>query len=544
MLKKLFNGKTKSITSAAIIVGAASLTSRILGVLRDRVLAGEFGAGPELDIYYASFRIPDLVFNLLVLGAISAGFIPIFVSYLKKGKIKEILGFKPHKKAWQLANLVLNTLVITLVITCGLLIIFAPLLVPLIAPGFSQEQREITTGLTRIMFLSPILLGMSAIIGGILQSFKRFFVYSLAPIFYNIGIILGALYLVDIFGLYGLALGVVLGALFHLLIQLPTAFNLGYRYSWQFNLKDKGLRQIIKMMIPRTLALGINQINLLVITIIASTLAAGSIAVFNLANNLQSFPIGIFGISFAIAAFPTFAELASKRKLDKFIESFSETFRQILFFIIPASALFLILRAQIVRIILGTGRFDWEDTVLTFQSVGFFTLSLFAQALIPLLARAFYSFHNSKTPFITGLASAVLNIILSLILIRRFDVAGLALAFSIASIFNFVLLMITLRLQTKNLDEGTILLSLGKILLATSFLAIITQAVKYAVEPLTGTETFLGIFFQGFSAALLGLIGYLLILLWLRSSELYYFINLFKKKIFKLEKVVDATEAE
>ncbi|MBU1164740.1 murein biosynthesis integral membrane protein MurJ [Patescibacteria group bacterium] len=543
MLKKLLNTKTKSITSAAIIVGAASLISRILGILRDRVLAGEFGAGYELDIYYASFRIPDLIFNLLVLGAISAGFIPIFVSYLKRGKVKEILGFKSQKKAWQVANLVLNSLIVCMIVATIILIIFAPILVRLIAPGFTDEQLDLTANLTRIMFLSPILLGISAIIGGILQSFKRFFVYSLAPIFYNIGIIIGALYLVDYFGIYGLAWGVVLGAFLHLAIQVPATYNLGYRYTWILDFKDKGLRRIIKMMVPRTLSLGITQINLLVITIIASTLAVGSITVFNFANNLQSFPLGIFGISFAIAAFPTLAELASKKNLDKFIESFSSTFRQILFLVIPSSVLLLILRAQIVRIVLGTGRFDWEDTVMTLNTLGFFALSLFAQSLIPLLARAFYSFHDSKTPFLTGLFSAVVNIILSLLFIKRYDVAGLALAFSISSILNFVLLIIFLRFQTKKLDGINISLTLGKVLLASGFLAILTQSVKYAVEPITGTQTFLGIATQGFLACVVGLAGYVFILWWLKSDELSYFTKMFKKKFFKIKTPVDASEA-
>ena len=193
MFNKFFNSQAKTIASAAVILGAASLVSRIIGLFRDRILAGQFGAGDELDIYYAAFRIPDLVYSLLVLGAISAGFIPIFISYLKKDK----------NKSWYLANSLLNLMALSLMVICALLIIFTPWLMKLVAPGFSSEKLSITVQLTRVMFLSPFFLGLSAIFGGILQSFRRFLVYALAPIMYNLGIIFGALVLVNYrFGLW------------------------------------------------------------------------------------------------------------------------------------------------------------------------------------------------------------------------------------------------------------------------------------------------------------------------------------------------------
>jgi putative peptidoglycan lipid II flippase len=337
--------------------------------------------------------------------------------------------------------------------------------------------------------------------------------------------------------------GVVLGALLHMLIQIPTVYSLGYRFQWIVDFKDSGLRKIIKMMIPRTLTLGVTQINLVVITIIASTLTIGSVTIFNFANNLASFPIGIFGISFAIAAFPTLAELASKRTMSKFVESFSLTFRHIMFFIIPSSVFLLILRAQIVRIILGTGKFDWQDTVLTFETLAFFTLSLFAQSLLPLLARAFYSLEDSKTPFYAGLFSTALNVILSLLFIKPFNVAGLALAFSIASIINFIILLVLIRFKTKSLDGKNIWQSTLKILLASGFLGILAQSAKYAVEPLTGTQTFIGISLQALVCVFSGLLGYVLILLWLKSEELDYFISLFRRRLVKIKTPVDATEA-
>ncbi len=373
-IKYLLTKKINSITIAATLVGLSSLLSRVLGFLRDRILAGQFGAGHDLDIYYAAFRIPDLMFNLLVLGALSAGFIPILTGLIKDSNCGK--KDNSNKEAWILSSNILNLLVITLFVISALGAIFAPYLMKVVTPGFSPENQMLTANVTRIMFLSPIFLGISSVLGGILQSFKRFFIYSLAPIMYNIGIILGALFLAPIWGVYGLAWGVVLGAFLHMGIQLPMAFKIGYRYRPIINLKSKYIRKIGIMMVPRTLTLGISQINLLVITIIASTLAGGSITVFNFANNLHFFPVGVFGISFAIAAFPSLSGVAFNRP--KLIANFSSTVRQILFFVVPSTVFLLTLRAQIVRVVLGAGKFDWEDTVLTIHTLSFFAIGLFA----------------------------------------------------------------------------------------------------------------------------------------------------------------------
>lgn len=520
MLDKLFNNQSKTITSAAIILGAASLISRLLGILRDRVLAGEFGAGAELDMYYTAFRVPDLVFNLLVLGALSAGFIPIFVNHLKN-----------KKKAWELVNVVLNVMFFGLIIISGFLIFLAPHLIKLIAPGFPKEQLLITANLSRIMFLSPILLGISGIFGGVLQSFRRFFIYSIAPILYNIGIIIGVLFFVPIFGIYGLAWGVVFGALMHMSIQSAALFSLGYRYQFLINLNHPGLRKIFKMMVPRTLGLLVSQINFLIVTIIGSTLAVGSIAIFNLASNIQSFPLGIFGISFAIAAFPTMSELANKKK--KFIKVFSLTIRQILFFILPASAMLIVLRAQVVRVILGSGLFDWEDTILTLETLSLFAISLFAQALALVLIRAFYAQKDSKTPLYTGLISVFANIILAIILIEPLGVAGLALAFSLSNVLNLVLLFLILHSRLGKLDGQKITISSIKILIATFMLAITAQAIKYPIEQIMGLETFFAVAVQAAAAALGGSAVYLLSCWLMRSEELNVFLSSLRKKFLK-----------
>jgi len=531
MIKKLFSSPINSITIAALAVALSSLVSRFLGIFRDRILAGEFGAGDTLDIYYTAFRVPDLIFNLLVLGALSAGFIPIFVSLLKdkKAKIKDLVTSTKHKDAWYLANNILNILLLSVAALSVLGIIFAPALVKVLAPGFFPAKQALTVDLTRIMFLSPILLGISSILGGVLQSFKRFFIYSLAPILYNIGIIVGALFFVPYWGVYGLAWGVVLGALLHMLVQLPAVIRLGFRYRPIINFKNKQVREIGRLMIPRTMSLAISQINLLVITIIASTLASGSIAVFNFANNLQSFPIGIFGISFAVAAFPTISAIAFDKP--KLISNFSQVIRQILFFVVPATVLLLTLRAQIIRVILGTGQFNWEDTMLTIHTLGFFTLSLFAQASIPLLVRIFYARHNSMSPFYIGLFSALINLILSLALVRILGVAGLALAFSIASIINFIILWLVLRVEIGSLDEDRILYSTIKFSAAALAAGITIQGMKLVIWPYIDMTRVWGVLTQGVVAGISGILVYLAFCSLLKSEEFIDFWNSVKRRL-------------
>lgn len=537
MLKYLFNRQINSITMAAFLVAFSSLISRLLGVFRDRILAGEFGAGETLDIYYAAFRIPDLIFNLVVLGALSAGFIPIFIKLIKSPvkKIEGMITGDYYKEAWLLASNVINILGIGLIILAALGIIFSPYLMNLITPGFTGEKMAITVNLTKIMFLSPLILGISSVFGGILQSFKRFFVYSLSPIFYNIGIIVGALYFVPLWGIHGLAWGVVLGAGFHLLIQIPTVFYLGFNYSLKFRFRDKNLKKIWSMMMPRTMTLAIAQINLLVITIIASTLSSGSLTIFNFANNLQSFPIGIFGISFAVAAFPILSEVAFDKK--KIIDSLSKVIRQVLFFIIPSTVLLLTLRAQIIRVILGTGQFDWQDTVLTINTLGFFSLSLFAQSLVHLLVRVFYARHNSRTPFFVGLAVAVINIFLSFGFSKEMGVEGLALAFSLTNIINFIILWLILHNNFGNLDEVRILISTIKFSAAAIGSGIAIQGMKFIIWPFIDMSKTIGVLTQGFVAGLIGVIIYFLICYILQSEELIDFWTLLKHRLpwFKVE---------
>jgi putative peptidoglycan lipid II flippase len=534
MIKRLFNKQINSITVAAILVAMSSLVSRLLGVLRDRILAGQFGAGPILDSYYAAFRVPDLVFNLLVLGALSAGLIPVFTCLVKdfKGTVVNLFGLE-NTEAWKLINNTLNLILISLGFFSLLGIIFAePLIRTIIAPGFSPEMQMKTAVLSRIMFLSPIILAVSSIFSGVLQTFKRFFIYSLAPIFYNVGIIAGALFFVPLWGIYGLAWGVVLGALLHMSTQLPAVFSLGYKYAPILDLADRNLRKIMAMMVPRTLSLAVSQLNLVIITSIASGLNSGSLTVFNLANNLQYFPIGIFGVSFAIAAFPSLSAAAGDNK--RLVRNFSWTIRQILFFIVPSTILLLILRAQIVRVILGSGQFSWEATIMTYQTLAYFTISLFAQATAPLLIRVFYAQEDTKTPFIIGIISVIFERIIALYFAKKMGVAGLALSFSLANVLNFVLLWVMLKIKLGRTDLKKIFISVLKFCAAGAVCGLVAQGMKGIVWPAPDMTKFLGVLFQGSVAGVSGLIVYGLICWALKSEEMESFIASAKSRMLRV----------
>lgn len=522
MIKKLINGKASSITSAALILAISSFASKILGLYRDRTLLGSFGVGNELDAYYAAFRIPDFIFNIVVLGALSAGFIPVFARLVHENKEKE---------ANRTANAVMNLLFLFVFAFCVLGIIFASNLTGLIAPGFTEEEKNITSGLTRIMFLSPMFLLASGIMGGILQSHKRFFIYSLSPIVYNIGIIIGALYFSKWWGLEGLAWGVVLGSAMHFLIQLPMAHKLGYAYSSVLNIRDSGVRTIIGMMIPRTLTLVTSQLNLVIITIIATTLSAGSLTAFNAANNLQSFPLSLFAISFAIAAFPSLSALSGEKDRNEFARSLTITTKQILFFVIPISILLVALRAQIVRTILGTGKVGWEETMLLFDSLAIFSFSLFAQSVIPLLSRAFWALHDAKTPFYISLFSVVINIMLSVALSKAYGLRGLVASFSVSSTLNAILLYVFINKKTNFICHGRIYMPIIKISLASIAAGIVSHFSLYAIEPFLDTHTGVGIFAQGLFAGTLGICAYCILCWKLEIEEFIILKDSLKRKL-------------
>jgi putative peptidoglycan lipid II flippase len=519
MWKKLWYKLSTTILGGAIVIGLTGVLSRVLGLVRDRLLASSFGGGGALDPYFAAFKLPDFIFNVLVLGALSSSFIPVFVGYLKKHDSSDT----SNDEAWRIANSVLNLLLIVLVGLGLIFFIFANQLVPLIAPGFSGERLATTIRLSRIMLVAIIFFGASNIVSAILNSFKRFFAFALAPVLYNLGIIAGIIWFVPRWGIIGLAYGVVIGALAHLLIQIPGVFRLGFRYQRILDLKHAGVRQIGKLMLPRTFGLAVNQIDQLVSTIIASGLAAGSLTQFNFANNLQNFPINVFGVSLAIAVFPAFSEAYAAKDMDAFIGHFSRTVRRLLVVMIPASVLLLILRAQIVRVVVGAHAFDWDATYQTAQVLGYFTLSIFAQALIPILARSFYALHDTATPVKVGIAAVAVDIAGAIFFSRHFGVIGLALAFSISSLLNMLGLYVILRRRLGSLDDARVARTTSKIVIASLVAGAVAWVLLRFAALGVDMQRLVGIFLQGLVAGTGGIAAYLVTASLLHVEEVQVF---------------------
>jgi len=411
MITKLLAIQSKTIGAAALLLAGSTLASRILGLLRDRLLASNFGAGEELDIYFAAFRIPDFIFGILIMGGFTAVFLPIFSEYFEKSK----------DEAFEMVSNLLNVLFVLLAGFAFVLFLFMPFFVQFVTPGFNGEMREVVIPLARLMLLSPILLGISAVFSGMLQYFGKFFVYSLAPVLYNLGIIIGIIFLVPTLGLIGLAWGVVLGAVLHVLIQLHPVFVSGFSFKRMFSFSHPSLLRMARLTAPRMVGAAAFHINLVVITALASTLAVGSIAVLSFANNLYFLPIGVIGISLATAAFPLLSRAASKNDDGEFKESLLRTVRTIFFFIIPISSFMFLLREHIIRLVLGTGEFGWQDTRLTAAVFGAFVLGVFYQALVPLFARGFYALKDTKTPTLIGIGSVISNVVIAIVLLWIFS---------------------------------------------------------------------------------------------------------------------------
>jgi len=533
-IKKKFTARN-SVALASVYLAFFSLLAKILGILRDRIFASKFGAGNELDAYFAAFRIPDFIFNLLIIGALSAAFIPVFTRYLSRDRQDE---------AFKISNSVTNLVVILWLVIAFIIFIFAHPLLRLLVPGFDTEKLSLTVSLTRIMLLSPLFFGISAAAGSMLNSFRRFFSFALAPVLYNLGIIFGAIFLTPRYGVYGLAIGVVIGAFLHMLLQQINVYMLGYRYQRVFDLRHPGVRRIIKLALPRILGMAVDQINLFVQTLIGSLLVVGTVAAFNFANNLASLPVGLFGVALATAVFPTLSEKAGLREDSAFVFEFSRVARVILFLTIPTSALVILLRAQIVRLILGTGHFSWQDTRLTFGILGYLAISVFALALIPLLSRAFYAFEDTRTPVKIGIFSVVINIFLSLIFVNKINLGldlgpkGLAFAYSISVIVQMFLLFIFLKKKLKIIQFASILIPVLKFVLATLIMVPLVQWAKFAISPFIRTDTGVGILIQAVTAILVGIIVYAIVAFILRCEEfrlLARYLPFIGKRLYPLE---------
>ena len=437
--KKIFLSPQSSVLSAATIIMLMVVASRILGLVRQRVLA-HFFTPDELSLFFAAFRLPDLVFEVLVFGTFSSAFIPVFAKALKRG----------NKDAWEIAGTVTNIGLSIFLLLAGIVIVFANNLYGVLAPGFSIEHREQIVTLARILFAAQGFFVVSYVLTAVLESSRRFLVPALAPLLYNIGIILGTVLLAPKLNLMAPALGVVIGASSHFLIQLPLAIKLGFRFIPRIRITDE-VRKIGKLALPRVIEVSFLQIARTAELFLASLISTASYTYFTFGNTLQLLPVGLFGTSIAKAALPTLARQADTPAA--FRRTLFGALYQVSFLVFPIATVLIVLRIPIVRLVFGTDIFSWEATVQTSMVVSAFALGVFFQAASSLMARGFYALHDTRTPVAISLGAIILNISLDFLLIRGFGlpVWGLAAAFSFSSFFQATLLFFFLN---KKIDDG------------------------------------------------------------------------------------------
>lgn len=510
------------------MLGAFAILSQVLALLRDRLLAHVFGAGTTLDLYYASFRIPDFLFAV-VASILSASIIIPFLSERVRTRIEDGREF---------LSVVFSVFVLVIGTACVAAFFLVPTLVPYLFPGFADgpEKEEIIL-LTRILLLSPVFLGLSNLLASVTQLYNRFFIYGISPLLYNLGIIIGIIFWSPKLGSAGLAWGVILGAVMHVLIQVPFVVRQGLFPKFIFSFKKYvAIGGVVLVAFPRTLALSAQETSKFFLISLASLMGAGSISIFSLSYNLQSVPLSIIGVSYSMAAFPALARFFTAGEKEKFVDLLQTTARYIIFFSLPLIALFIVLRAHIVRVILGSGQFSWQDTRLTAAALALFVISLAAQGLILLFTRARYAAGNTKTPFYINILSVVATIIMAAFL-SKFAVSypgfqhSIESVFRVQNVFGTTVLMLPLayslgsifgalaHIYTFNRDYGGITRSLTRITAELSVVAVVVGFVAYVtlnvVDNFVGLDTFLGILGQGLIAGVAGTIsGMILLALW------------------------------
>lgn len=409
-LHKEFSG----LHEAAFLLGGSAFLSQVLALLRDRLFAATFGSSPALDIYYASFKIPDFLFASIASFVSVTVLIPFIIQKLQDDAQDEARKFMDS---------VFTAFSAVMVVVCGVVWFCIPYLAPLVVPGFSLEQETAFVNLSRILLLSPFLLGISNLLGSITQAFKKFFIFALTPIVYNAGIIIGIIFFYPVFGLAGLGYGVVLGALLHIAVQLPLLLRIRFLPRFTGRLQYKIIQSVVLTSLPRTAALAMDKVSLLVLSAFGSLMAAGSITIFNLALNLQSVPLAVVGVSYSVAAFPALAQIFKDGNMAEFRNKVETAIRHIIFWSLPATVLFIVLRAQIIRVLYGAGRFSWSDTRLTAAALAIFALSVVAQSLILLFVRAYYAAGKTTRPLAINAASSLITIGLAFLFTNLFTLS-------------------------------------------------------------------------------------------------------------------------
>lgn len=548
MVRRVFNfmyREVRGLHQAAYILALFAIGSQLLALVRDRLLAHMFGAGAELDLYYAAFRIPDLLYVLFASVLSVYVLLPFVSRYTEQ--------FNTEAGA-RVISQVFTLFLIVYSFVAAALFVLAPVIAPLLFPGF-VEQGELIV-LMRILLLQVLFLGLSSLCGVVTQISHRFVLYAISPLLYNISIIIGIIFLYPFFGLTGLVIGVVIGALGHLLIQVPFVLRSEYRFKLLFVFDWKLLREVLLVSIPRALTLSTNQVVLLILIGMASTMAAGSVSVFQFAFNLQSVPLAIIGMSYSVAAFPTLSTLLAKNDIKEFNFQLLTALRHIIFWSVPTIVLIIVLRAQIVRVLLGTGSFDWADTRLTAAVLAVLVVSLVAQCALLLLIRAFYAGGRALTPLFISLGSAVISIALAiwlqvlyiantdfqffvLDLFRLEGVPGtevlmLPLAFVVGQLIQLSLLFIISE-RVFGVNYRPLWRLFGQALAAGIAGGVSAYATLIFVVDGVNQNTFIGISLQGLVAGLMGLVAIVLVYRLFNSPELFEIYRSFHSKIFKTD---------
>lgn len=472
---------------AAGIVMVAFVLSRLLGLVREVVIARQFGTSLELAAYLAAFRVPDFIFYLIAGGALGSAFIPTFTAYLAGGNEEE---------AWKLASAVLNLLLLGLSALAILAAALTPLLTRLIAPGFDPATQRLTAQLMRVMLVAPVVFGISGLLMGILHSHQHFLAPALAPALYNSSIILAAVFLGPRMGVRALAAGVVIGAFLHLLIQLPMVIQVGARYAPLLGLHHPGVREVGRLMGPRILGLAAVQINFVVNTMLASGLGAEALPALNYAWLLMMLPQGVFAMALATVAFPTFSELTAREDVTGLRHTLVAILGAVLYLTVPASAGLFLLRTPLIEVLLQRGAFTQASTQAVAFALQFYALGLFAHATVEIIARAFYALHDTRTPVVIGMAAMGGNILLSLLLIRRLSYGGLALANTLATVGEMVVLVWLMRRRLGSLAGPRLANTVLRIGIAAGLMAATVHSFTRglpAADPLLLTGGAIGI---------------------------------------------------
>ena len=404
------------ILSAAAVLSGSILASRVLGLVRDRVLAHYFGS-EDISIYFAAFRLPDTLFEILIMGALSSAFIPTFISYISR---------KKEEEGWRVAGIMMNLSLLVFLVLAGLVFAFARPFSAVVVPGFSAAEVSLMAQLTRVLLAAQGLFILSSFLTGVLKSYQRFLVPALAPIFYNLAIIAGIIFLSGPWGIYAPAWGAVLGAFLHFAIQVPLAVKLGFRPAWSLDFRHPGVKRIFRLAAPRALELVFLQVMKASDLFFSSLITTASYGYLTFATHLEMIPISLFGFSLADAALPALSYRAKRKQ--EFRETFFTTFRQIVFLTLPVAVAFAVLRIPLVRLAFGAARFTWSSTVLTGYTLSILAVEILGQALIIFFVRAFYALSDTLTPMKVGIVYVLLNIALSayVTLVLKLPVWGLA----------------------------------------------------------------------------------------------------------------------